>query len=132
MNKPPLLEEHPRSIQVLLAIVLPLLFGGLTGYFLGVSAAAYAILSVLAIVGGIGAGFDHVGPGAGAKRGVLGGTLFATGVLLAHEISGADPKTDLPHPAILLVPLFAILGSAFGAIGGWLRARGHAAPPAPE
>ncbi len=131
MHKAPLLEEHPRTIQVLLAVVLPLLFGGLTGYFLGVSAAAYTILSLLAIVGGIGAGFDHVGPGAGALRGVLGGTLFASGVLLAHELSGADPKTDLPHPAILLVPVFAILGTCFGAIGGWLRERAMLRAAAP-
>ncbi len=37
---PPLLAEHPRGVQVLLAIVLPIAFGALTGYFLGVSAAA--------------------------------------------------------------------------------------------
>jgi hypothetical protein len=132
MKNLPLLEEHPRSLQIVLAIVVPIAFGALTGYFLGVSEAAYTILSLLAILGGIGAGFDHVGPGAGAKRGVLGGFLFSVAILLAHEIHGADAKATLPDPEVLIVPIFAILGAGFGALGGWLRARslGNTTPPA--
>jgi hypothetical protein len=123
MSRLPLLEEHPPALRFVLAGVVPVLFGALTGYFLGVSEGAYLLLSVIAIVGGIGAGFDHVGPGAGARRGLLGGTLFSTSILIAHEIHGATAKADLPEPAILIVPLFAVLGAGFGALGGWLRAR---------
>ena len=123
MWPPPLLNEHPRSVQVLLAIILPIAFGALTGYFLGVSETTYLILGLLGILGGIGAGFDHLGTGEGAKRGVLGGFLFGSSILIAHEIHGAEAKADLPDPAILLIVVTTVLGMAFGALGGWMRAR---------
>jgi hypothetical protein len=120
---PPLLHEHPRSIQVLLAVVLPAVYGALTGYVLGVSEATYLVLSVLGVLGGIGAGFDHVGAAAGAKRGLIAGLIFGGSILIAHEIHGADAKADLPDPAILLILITTILGVGFGALGGWLRER---------
>jgi hypothetical protein len=118
-----MLEEHPLPLRVLLAVVVPALFGALTGYFLGVSEGTYLILSAIGILGGIGAGFDHLGTAAGAKRGLLAGTIFGASILLAHEIHGAEAKADLPHPAILLIVITALLGAAFGAIGGKLRER---------
>ena len=123
MRLPPLLHEHPRSIQVLLAVVLPTLYGALTGYVLGVSEATYLVLSVLGVLGGIGAGFDHVGAAAGAKRGLIAGSIFGGSILIAHEIHGADAKADLPDPAILLILITTILGVGFAALGGWLRER---------
>jgi hypothetical protein len=120
---PPLLHEHPRSIQILLAVVLPAVYGALTGYVLGVSEATYLVLSVLGVLGGIGAGFDHVGAAAGAKRGLIAGLIFGGSILIAHEIHGADAKADLPDPAILLILITTILGVGFGALGGWLRER---------
>lgn len=123
MRPPPLLEEHPRSLQVVLAAVVPAAFGVVTGYFLGVSEETYLVLSALGILGGVGAGFDHLGAAAGAKRGLLAGTIFGTAILIAHEIHGAEAKADLPDPAVLLVVITALLGMAFGALGGWLRAR---------
>lgn len=123
MKPPPLLQERPAGLRVVLVVVIPVLYGAVTGYFLGVSEATYLILSVLAILGGIGAGFDHRGASAGAKRGVLGGTLFGASVLIAHEIHGATAEADLPDPAILLVVATALLGAGFGAIGGYLRTR---------
>ena len=120
---PPLLHEHPRSVQILLAVVLPALYGGLTGYFLGVSEVTYLVLSVLGVLGGIGAGFDHVGAAAGAKRGLIAGSIFGGSILIAHEIHGADAKADLPEPAILLILITTILAVGFGALGGWLRDR---------
>jgi hypothetical protein len=120
---PPLLHEHPRSVQVLLAVVLPALYGALTGYFLGVSEATYLVLSVLGVLGGIGAGFDHLGAAAGARRGLVAGLIFGGAILIAHEIHGADAKADLPKPAILLIVITTVLGVGFGALGGWLRER---------
>jgi hypothetical protein len=127
---PPLLAEHPAWLRVVLAGAVPVLYGALTGYFLGVSEGTYLVLSVIAVLGGIGAGFDHDGAAAGAKRGLLGGTLFGASVLIAHEIHGATAKADLPEPAVLLVVATALLGVAFGAIGGYLRARARARPAA--
>ena len=122
MRLPPLLSEHPRSVQALLAIVLPVAYGAVTGYFLGVSEPAYLVLSLIGVVGGIGAGFDHVGAADGVKRGVLAGSLFGAAILIAHEIHGADAKADLPEPAILLVAVTTALAVLFAALGGRLRA----------
>ena len=123
MKTSPLLEERSRPAQAVLALVVPAAYGVVTGYFLGVSESTYVILSVLAVVGGVGAGFDHRGAAAGAKRGLLGGVLFGAFVLIAHEIHGATAKAHLPEPAILLVVITAVLGVALGALGGWLRGR---------
>jgi hypothetical protein len=123
MKMPPLLSEHPRSLQIFLAIILPVAFGALTGYFLGVSEGAYLILGLLGVLGGIGAGFDHLGTAAGAKRGVLAGLLFGSSILIAHEIHGAEAKAHLPDPEILLIVVTTALGAAFGALGGYLRER---------
>jgi hypothetical protein len=127
---PPLLRDHPRWRQALLALVLPAGYGALTGYFLGISEATYLVLSVLGILGGIGAGFDHMGAAAGLRRGVVAGLIFGCSILIAHGIQGADAKTDLPDPEILLVFLTTGLGAAFGALGGWLRERAARRAPA--
>ena len=126
MRLPPLLSEHPRSIQVFLAVILPVAYGAVTGYFLGVSEVTYLVLSILGVLGGIGAGFDHLGAAAGAIRGIAAGLLFGGSILLAHEIHGAEAEAHLPDPEIALVIITTALGSGFGAVGGWLRARAEA------
>jgi hypothetical protein len=130
MKTPPLLAERPLALQVILVGVIPAVYGVITGYFLGVSEGTYLVLSLLAVLGGVGAGFDHSGAGAGAQRGALGGTIFGASVLIAHEIHGATAKADLPHPAILLVVVTALLGALLGALGGYLRARADRDSPA--
>jgi len=127
---PPLLKEHPRWLQVLLALVLPAAYGAITGYFLGVSEVTYLVLAILGIVGGIGAGFDHMGAAIGLRRGIVAGLIFGGAILIAHEIHGADAKADLPDPEILLVSITTGLGAAFGALGGWLRQRIASRQPA--
>lgn len=128
---PPLLAEHPRGLQILLAGVVPVVYGAVTGYFLGVSEGTYLVLSLIGVLGGIGAGFDHLGAGAGARRGVLAGLLFGGSILIAHEIHGAEAKADLPDPEVLLVVVTTLLGAAFGAIGGGIRRRAMLNAPAP-
>jgi len=124
MNRlPPLLKDQPRALQITLAVIIPLLYGALTGYILGRSEGGYLILGLLAAIGGVAAGFDHDGAGAGAKRGIVGGALFGAGILIAHEIDGSDPKADIPDPAILLLLFTVIPGIGLGALGGRLRGR---------
>ncbi len=123
MKLPPLISEHPRPVQIFLIVVLPALFGAITGYFLGVSEATYLVLSVIGIVGGIGAGLDHVGARAGALRGLAAGSIFGASILIAHEIHGAEAKAELPEPPILLIVITTVLGVLFAALGGWLRER---------
>jgi hypothetical protein len=120
---PPLFSEMPRAAQILLGVLIPAAYGAITGYFLGESEAVYLVLSVIGIVGGIGAGFDHVGAKAGAKRGIVAGSLFGGFILIAYELRGEPAKADLPEPAILLIVLTTVLAVAFAALGGWLRQR---------
>jgi hypothetical protein len=120
---PPLLSDRPRPVQFLLAIVVPAVYGAITGVFLGISEAVYLILSLLGILGGVGAGIEHLGAGAGAKRGIVAGSVFGGSILIAHEIAGTDAKADLPDPAILLVVVTTVLAVALAALGGWIRAR---------
>jgi hypothetical protein len=127
---PPLLEERPRALQILFAVVVPVVYGGITGWVLGKSEGAWLVLNLLAAIGGVGAGFDHLGAAAGARRGALGGALFGAAVLIGHEIQGDDPITSIPHPGILLIVLTVGFGVALGALGGRLRARVQA--PAAE
>lgn len=122
----PLLADHPRWLQLTLAVLLPAAFGALTGYFLGVSEPTYLILSAIGILGGIGAGFDHLGAAAGARRGVLAGAIFGGSILVAHEVHGAAAEAHLPEPAVLLVAITTLLGAVFAALGGSLRARATA------
>jgi hypothetical protein len=123
MKLAPLLSEHPRSLQFLLAFVVPAAYGAVTGYFLGISESVYLILSIIGIVGAVGAGFDHVGAGAGAARGAIAGSVFGAAILIAHEIDGSEAEAHLPEPAILLVVITTVLAIAFAALGGWLRGR---------
>lgn len=127
-----MLAQHPVALQVVLVGVVPVAYGALTGYFLGVSEGTYLVLSILGILGGIGAGFDHFGAGPGARRGLLGGLLFGASILIAHEIHGAEAKADLPDPEIVLVVITTLLGGAFGALGGAMRRRAMLSPLAPS
>lgn len=129
MKDLPLLADHPRWLQVILAVVVPAIYGAVTGYYLGVSEVTYLVLSILGVIGGIGAGFDHVGAAAGARRGLLAGSVFGASILIAHEIHGAEAKAHLPDPAIVLVVVTTVLALLFGAIGGKLRERMTVACP---
>jgi hypothetical protein len=120
---PPLLSSRPVGIQFVLANVVPCVAGAVCGVLLGVSAAAYLILSVLAIAGGYFAGLEHRDASEGLARGVVGGVQFGAMILLAHELEGSSAKADLPHPAILLVVLTTGFGALLGYLGGRTRAR---------
>lgn len=123
MPLPPLLSSWPPWVRVVLVVVLPCGFGALCGVLLGVSEAAYLIVSILAVAGGYNAGLEHSDGRSGALRGVVGGTQFGAFILIAHEIEGSSAKADLPHPAILLVIVTAGLGALLGYLGGRTRAR---------
>jgi hypothetical protein len=134
MEASPLFRERPRSTQVILGLVVPTALGAVAGILLGVSAAAYWAIGVIAFVGGILAGFEHADGWDGADRGLVGGTLYGTGLLVAHAIAGTDAKVELPGFAPILVVFTAIIGMLLGALGGRIRGsamqrRGLPAPP---
>jgi hypothetical protein len=118
VNLPPLFRDRPRAFQIILGGVVPLAFGSLVGVVLGISAAAYWGLAAAAGVGGVLAGLEHRDGWGGADRGVVGGALFATGLLVAHAIAGTHAKASLGSFPPLLVVLDAIVGMFLGALGG--------------
>src|SRR6266496_4314114 len=134
MRSAPLFRERPRSVQVMLGLVVPFAFGALAGVLLGVSAAAYWAIGMAAAIGGVLAGFEHADGWDGADRGLVGGALYGTGLLVAHAIAGTDAKVSLPGFAPILVIFTAIIGMLLGALGGRIRGsamqrRGLPAPP---
>jgi hypothetical protein len=121
MQAASLFRERPRSVQVVLGLVVPLLFGAVAGVVLGISAAVYWVIGLVALVGGVGAGFEHADARDGAYRGVVGGTLYGIGLLVAHAIAGTDAEVSLPDFAPVLVVFTALIGMLAGALGGKLR-----------
>lgn len=127
MRHQPLLLDRPFAAQVVLAVVVPAVFGLLTGFILGVNEIGYLVLSLLGIVGGIVAGYDHAGTDQGFVRGIIGGLLFGLGILLGHSLFGQEATAKLPDPHGILVAITTVLGAVFGAIGGSRRAKAEGA-----
>jgi hypothetical protein len=123
MSLPPLLSERSRPIQVLLAVIVPAVYGAVTGIFLGISEPVYLVLAISGILGAVGAGLEHRGVASGAARGFLAGAIFGGAILIAHEISGAEPERELPDPPIVLLVVTIVPGIVFAALGGWIRLR---------
>jgi len=69
----------------------------------------------------------------GAGRGVAGGMLFGTFILLGHALYGGKAKAALPDPHAFLPVITLVAGAILGALGGGLRARRERRehPPAP-
>ena len=132
MRQPDLLDSHSPETQMIIAIVVPSVFGIVTGVFLGISEVIYLLLSVLGIAGGYMAGKEHVGAREGALRGFTGGILFGTFILAGHALTGLERKANLPEPEILLVVITTVFGIGLGALGGRSREKSESrAAPAP-
>jgi hypothetical protein len=121
MRQPDLLESHSPETQLIIALVVPSVFGIVTGIFLGISEIIYLLLSILGIAGGYMAGKEHIGASEGALRGFTGGILFGTFILAAHAITGLERQAHLPEPEILLVVITTVFGIGLGALGGRAR-----------
>jgi hypothetical protein len=118
-----LLADRPPGQEFAAAVLGPVLFGALTGWMLGVSEPVYLALSIAGIGGGFLAGMEHDVALEGVYRGLLGGLLFGSSILITHGLIGGEPEADLPDPEALLIALTA----GFGTLLGWLGARKRAA-----
>ncbi len=123
VTMPPLLYDRPAPLEFVLAVVVPSVFGALVGLSLGWSSTAYVVLLLVAFVGGIGAGLEHDVRLEGTYRGLLGGLLFTTGLLVAHGLADVTPQVHLPDPEVLLLVINGAVGAATGTVGAVLRIR---------
>ncbi len=119
---PPLLYPRPPAEQLVVAVAVPVVFGVFTGLTLGWSEPLYLVLSILGIAGGFLAGMEHDSPLEGIYRGLLGGLLFGSAILIAHGLADTEPKAELPDPEVLLI----VITAGFGTLLGWLGARRRA------
>jgi hypothetical protein len=122
---PPPFLDRPFWLQVLGGIVVPAVFGILTGFTLSVNEILYYALSgPLAIAGGFLGGIEHRSADEGFVRGAIGGLIFGSFILLGNEMLDPDEtKAHLPEPQVGLVFVTTLAGAILGAIGGSLRAR---------
>ena len=116
-------SEQPAFGKVFAAVLAPALFGSFAGWLLGVSAAGYLIVQVVATIGGVLAGMEHAGPRTGALRGLIGGSLFGSSILLVRALTDAADEMSLGSKPWTLVIITAVVGTSLGVLGGWLRAR---------
>jgi hypothetical protein len=123
LAKVPLFAERPRSAQIVLALVLPAVFGAIAGVVLGISAGGYWAIQLLALVGAGLGGLEHRDGREGALRGLVGGTIYGTFLLLAHAATGTDATVKLPDFAPILVVFTALFGVLGSGLGGLLRRR---------
>jgi hypothetical protein len=71
-------------------------------------------------VGSFVAGFEHRDGWGGADRGVVGGAIYGTALLLAHAAAGTHAKVSLASLPPFLAVITAIIGMLLCAAGGRL------------
>jgi hypothetical protein len=122
---PPPFFERPFWLQLAGGIVVPAVFGILTGFTLSVNEILYYVMAgPLAITGGFLGGIEHRGADEGFFRGAVGGLIFGSFILLGNEMLDPDEtKAHLPEPQVGLVFVTTLVGAILGAIGGAWRAR---------
>jgi len=118
MYDPVLLRDRPLPVQVVLGGVIPAAVGAVQGVLIGVSPAAYWAVAVVAAVGAVVAGFEHRDGWGGADRGVTGGAIYGTSLLIVHGLVGTHAKVSLGSFPPLLAVLTAIIGMLLSAAGG--------------
>ncbi len=124
MPSPMLFRDRPRPVQVLLGGVVPAVIGAIAGILIGVSATAYWVLALLAALGALFAGLEHLDGWGGADRGLVGGAIYGAAALLVHAALGTHAKVSLGSFPPLFAVVTAIIGALLGAVGGRIaRAR---------
>jgi hypothetical protein len=120
MLEPTLFRDRPRPVQIVLGGVVPAFFGAVAGVLVGASVGGYWALAAVVSIGGVLAGFEHQDGWGGADRGLVGGAVYGTALLLAHAIAGTHAKVSLGSFPPFLAVVTAIIGMLLGALGGRL------------
>jgi hypothetical protein len=111
-------SERGREAQILLALVVPFIFGAIVGVVLGASATVYWILSAVAALGAVLAGLEHPDPRSAAIRGLVIGAVYGIGVLLAHAVAGTHAEVSLGSFPPIVILIDAVAGAILAALGG--------------
>ena len=111
VHLPPAFEERPFVLQLVGLVVVPVIFGLLTGFALGWSEVVYLIMvGPIALLGGFLGGIEHRGGEDGFVRGLAGGLVYGSFILLGHKIAGTEAKAELSDPQVGLVILTTVVG----------------------
>jgi hypothetical protein len=86
----------------------------------GASVGGYWALAAVVSIGGFIAGFEHQDGWGGADRGLVGGAIYGTSLLVTHAIVGTHAKVSLGSFPPFLAVVTAIIGMLLGAAGGRL------------
>jgi hypothetical protein len=117
VSRPTLLRDRPENTQVVLAVIVPLVFGAVVGVVLGISAGLYWILLAVASLGALLSGLEHDEVKEAAGRGAVAGAMFGLGILAAHQLAGTDAKVSLGSFPAALIVIDAIAGALLAALG---------------
>lgn len=129
-KRPVYLLDRPVPLRLVLVVVVPAIFGLITGWALGESKTVYIVLNVIAASGGYIAGWEHRSSGEAAVRGFFGGLFFGAGILAMHELTGDEPTVELADPKIILLAFTSGIGAILAAFGaGGRAAREEKGPP---
>jgi hypothetical protein len=132
MPLPTAFEDRAPVEQIIGGVVVPMVFGLLTGFALGFNAVLYyAMAGPLAIGGGFIGGMEHRTVDEGFVRGALGGLVFGSFVLLGLEILNTEAEAYLGDPQVGLVFVTTIVGAILGALGASYRSRREARTAVP-
>jgi hypothetical protein len=132
MPLPTAFEDRAPIEQIIGGVVVPMVFGLLTGFALGFNAVLYyAMAGPLAIGGGFIGGMEHRTVDEGFVRGALGGLVFGSFVLLGLEILNTEAEAYLGEPQVGLVFVTTIVGAILGALGASYRSRREARTAVP-
>jgi hypothetical protein len=124
VERVPLFEDRPPAVQIVGGIVVPVIFGLLTGFALSWNEVVYLLLvGPVGIIGGLLAGTEHRGADEGFVRGLIGGLVFSSFILLGLKITGDEPTAELADPRVGYVLFITLVSGALGALGAALRAR---------
>ena len=124
MPLPPAFDDRNPVEQIIGAVVVPMIFGLITGFALAWHEIVYyALAGPLAIAGGFVGGTEHRGADDGFVRGAMGGLVFGSFILLGLEILNDEPEAYLGEPQVGLVFVTTIAGSILGALGAAYRVR---------
>ncbi|HXD55826.1 MAG TPA: hypothetical protein VN618_13805 [Solirubrobacteraceae bacterium] len=120
MLEPTLFRDRSQSAQIVLGGILPALIGAGAGVLVGSSVAGYWAIAAVAAIGGFLSGFEHQDGWGGADRGLVGGAIYGTSLLIAHAIAGTHAKVSLGSFPPLLAVVTAIFGMLLAGLGGRL------------